>query len=54
MKKASNPPYSSDLAPFDFYLFGYIKQLLAGQESPDREALLEAVGHVLEGIKKLP
>jgi hypothetical protein len=30
MKRTSHLPYSSDLAPAGFYLFGYIKQLLAG------------------------
>jgi hypothetical protein len=27
---------------------------MAGHELPDREALLEAVGQILEGTKKLP
>jgi hypothetical protein len=35
------------------YLFGYIKQLLAEHEFSDRETLLEAVGHILEGIEKV-
>jgi hypothetical protein len=26
------PPYSPDLSPCDFHLFGYIKELLQGQE----------------------
>jgi hypothetical protein len=25
MKQASHPPYSPDLAPSDFFLFGYLK-----------------------------
>jgi transposase len=60
MKRAPHPPYSPDLAPLDFcllslisYLFGYVKQLLAGHEFPDREALLEAVGHILENVEKV-
>jgi hypothetical protein len=34
------------------YLFGYIKQLFSGHEFPDREALLEAVRRIFEGIEK--
>jgi histone-lysine N-methyltransferase SETMAR len=59
MKRALHSPYSPDLAPSDFYLlslmsylFGYIKQLLAGHEFLDREALLEAVRHILANIEK--
>jgi hypothetical protein len=36
------------------YLFGYIKQLLAGYEFSDREAFLEIVGHSPEGIEEFP
>jgi histone-lysine N-methyltransferase SETMAR len=53
IKRASHPRYSPDLAPSDFYLFGCIKQFLPGHEFPDREALLEAVRHILEGIEKV-
>jgi histone-lysine N-methyltransferase SETMAR len=53
MKREPYPPYSPDLAPSDFYLFSYIKQLLAEPEFPDQEALLEAVRHILEGIEKV-
>jgi hypothetical protein len=31
MKIAPHPPYSPDLAPCDFYRFGYIKYRLAGE-----------------------
>jgi hypothetical protein len=40
------------MAPSDFYLFGYIKHLLVGHKLPDREALLDAVRHILEGLDK--
>jgi hypothetical protein len=53
MKRALHPPYLPGLAPSDFLLFDYIKQLLAGHEFPDREALLEAVIHILEGIENV-
>jgi hypothetical protein len=35
MKRASHPPYSPDLAPPDFYVFGPVKQLLRGYEFAD-------------------
>lgn len=53
MKRAPHPAYSPDLAPSDFYLFGYVKQLLAGQEFPDGEALVGAINAILEGIEKV-
>jgi histone-lysine N-methyltransferase SETMAR len=46
MKRAPHPAYSPDLAPSDFNLFGYLKQVLAGQEFPDGEALLGAVNEI--------
>jgi hypothetical protein len=33
MKSAPYPPYSFDLAPSQFYLFGYVKRCLAGLPS---------------------
>jgi hypothetical protein len=54
MKSAPHLPYSSDLAPSDFYLFGYVKRCLAGLSFEDADQLLAAVEGVLEGIAKLP
>jgi hypothetical protein len=42
-------PYSPDLAPSDFYLFGYVKRCLAGLSFADADQLLAAV----EGIVKV-
>jgi hypothetical protein len=53
MKRAPHPAYSPDLAPSDFHLFGYIKQLFAGQEFSDGEALLGAINAILGGIEKV-
>jgi hypothetical protein len=44
--------FSDDSTLRKMQLFGHIKQLLAGHEFPDREALLGAVRHILEGIQK--
>jgi hypothetical protein len=52
--KAPHSPHSLDLAPVDFYLFGQVKQLLAGHEFTDRGALLDAAQDILRGIEKLP
>jgi hypothetical protein len=52
MERASHPAYSLDLAPPVFDLFGNVKQLLAGQEFPDGEALLRAINVMLGGIEK--
>jgi hypothetical protein len=53
MKSTPHPPYSPDLAPSDFYLFGYDKRCLAGLLFEDVDQLLAAVEGVLEGIEKL-
>jgi histone-lysine N-methyltransferase SETMAR len=52
MKSAPHPPYSLNLAPSDFYLFGYVKRCLAGLSFEDTDQLLAAVEGVLEGIGK--
>jgi hypothetical protein len=38
-----HPPYNPDLAPSDFWLFGYVKTGLVGQRFEEPEELLEAV-----------
>jgi hypothetical protein len=48
----AHPLYSPDLAPSDFYLFGYVKRCLAGRSFEDVDQLLAAVEGVLEGIEK--
>jgi hypothetical protein len=53
MKAAPHPPYSPDLAPPDFYLFGHIKGCLAGLSFENADELLESVRAVLRGIEKV-
>jgi hypothetical protein len=43
VKLSPHPPYSPDMAPSDFFLFGYIKQKIAGQEFVSLDDLLEAI-----------
>ena len=50
MKRAPQPPFSPDIAPSDFYLFGYIKGLLAGRSFQSADELLSAVIEILNGI----
>jgi hypothetical protein len=52
MKSAPHPPYSLDLAPSDFHLFGYVTRCLTGVSFQDVDQLLAAVEGVLEGIEK--
>jgi hypothetical protein len=52
MKSAPHPPSSPDLAPSDFYLFGYVKRCFASLLFEDADQLLAAVEGVLEGIEK--
>jgi hypothetical protein len=53
MRRAPHPTYSPDLAPSDFYLFGYIKQLLSGCEFAGRDSLLQGVRDILGGIENV-
>jgi histone-lysine N-methyltransferase SETMAR len=47
MKSGPHPPYSHDLAPSDFDLFGYVKRCLAGLSFEDADQLLAAIEGVL-------
>jgi histone-lysine N-methyltransferase SETMAR len=48
---APHPPYSPDLAPSDFFLFGYVKECLKGMVFPSYEELLDAINEVVTGIE---
>jgi hypothetical protein len=50
LKRLPQPPYSPDISPSDFYLFGKGKSALIGQEIPDETALFEAVTEILGGL----
>jgi hypothetical protein len=43
-------PYSPDLAPSDFWIFGHMKTALVGQTFEEPEELLEAVMEFLNEI----
>jgi histone-lysine N-methyltransferase SETMAR len=47
---APHLPYSPDLAPSDFFLFGHVKHALEGDEFPSEEALLAAIHSILSNL----
>jgi hypothetical protein len=53
MKTPPHPPYSPDIAPSDFSIFGYVKGRLTGRSFVDAEELFEAVRGVLNIIEKV-
>jgi transposase len=46
-----HPPCSPDLAPSDFFLFGYVKERLKGMVFPLYEELMDAISEVVTGIE---
>jgi histone-lysine N-methyltransferase SETMAR len=48
--KMPHPPYSPDIAPSDFYLFGYLKQLLKGFSAETATDLVHQVKQCLQMI----
>jgi hypothetical protein len=53
MKSGLHLPYSPDLAPPDFSLFGYVKRCSTGLSFEDADQLLAAVEGAREGIEKV-
>jgi hypothetical protein len=50
LKRAPHPPYSPDLAPADFYLFGHVKHQLQGQEFREGPGLVSAISEIVNQI----
>jgi transposase len=48
LRLALHAPYSPDLAPSDFFLFGYVKERLKGIVFLSYEELLDAIGEVVD------
>jgi hypothetical protein len=50
LKSAPLPPYSPDLAPSDFFLFGHVKRLIQRTEFWTAEELLDGAIRILADI----
>jgi hypothetical protein len=52
LRLAVHLPYSPDLAPSDFFLFGQIEHCLQGIAFPSREELLAAIHKIVGAIPR--
>jgi histone-lysine N-methyltransferase SETMAR len=52
IKRVPHPPFSPDLAPPDFHLFGKVKTALQGMIFEDENELLAGMTDVLMGIPR--
>jgi histone-lysine N-methyltransferase SETMAR len=50
LKILPQPPYSPDLSPSDFFLFGYVKSQLRGKKCKDSETLLTEIRGIVSSI----
>jgi transposase len=51
-KRVPHPAYSPDLAPSDFFLFGFLKTKLQEYDIPDRETLKSAISDIFAEISE--
>jgi hypothetical protein len=49
-KRAPHLSYSPDIAPSDFYLFGYVKHQLQGHEFTKRAEIVSVISEILNQI----
>jgi hypothetical protein len=50
LKRAPHSPYPLDLAPSDFYLFGYTKHQLQGHKFMEGAELVSVISEILNRI----
>jgi hypothetical protein len=50
IKRIPQPSHSPDIAPSDFFRFGYLKEKLTEYDIPDREKLKLAITHIVSEI----
>jgi hypothetical protein len=53
MNQMPHPPYSPDIAPSDFFLFGYSKHKLQGFSYNSADELFSAITHLMEHLEKV-
>jgi histone-lysine N-methyltransferase SETMAR len=51
LERIEHPPYGPDLAPCDFFLFGYVMGKLMGKQYETPEDLVSEVTNIIEGIR---
>jgi hypothetical protein len=51
LERMEHPPYSPDLAPCDFFLFGYVKAKSMGKQYETPEHLVSEVRNIIERIR---
>jgi hypothetical protein len=51
MRRARQPPFSPNLAPSDFYLFGKLKTVLIGSVFENEQELLDGIMKVSIGSR---
>ena len=51
-ERLPQPPYSPDVSPNDFFLYGYIKEKLKGSHFTSREDLISAIVDIIQKIDK--
>jgi hypothetical protein len=52
LHRAFHPPYSLDLAPSDFWRFGYLKGVLQGSSFDEPDELLSSIQPILRGVDR--
>lgn len=50
LKIVPHPPYSPDLAPSDFFLFGYLKNIMKGEKIPNKDVLEQRIWDLMAQI----
>ncbi|KAA6391169.1 MAG: hypothetical protein EZS28_013301 [Streblomastix strix] len=50
--RVAHPPYSPDLSPCDYFLFGYLKRILQGNTFKTVEDTVDAASKILYSIPK--
>jgi histone-lysine N-methyltransferase SETMAR len=53
MKRTALPQYSPDLAPCDFYRFGYTKGRIAGASFEEPDQRLQAIDVIFQSVEKV-
>jgi histone-lysine N-methyltransferase SETMAR len=51
-RRLPHPAYSPDLAPSDFFAFGYLKEKLMEFDCVSRDALKDAITQIFDAIDK--